>query len=344
MSKYGSIVETLVAPDFWNLALSVSGTPPADITILAASCSERFIGNPITGNTFLAGFQRQDVAFLKSISLYSNLGDGLVPANVISNSIILDLRQVRFFQTSGTIFNTAGSATVTGVGTAFTNDLAPGQKIYWLDSNITVRSGVVGAVASDTSLTLTAPTLSGAGTMFTGNTTGLPCYAQIKETLAGSYCCPLMNQPVSTDVQITSASEIVPISGKVMTTAGSTVLTGIDTKFLSELADGMFIRIRQGGSLRTLKIATITSDTVAVLSVPGTGTAGVPFTTTAPVAAGDSNDGWLDAFVCFKLALSHNLSFYTISIDPAYASSSRRLIIGAQAEVEHDLILDGVNL
>lgn len=63
---------------------------------------------------------------------------------------------------TGAISMASGSATVTGVGTLFQTELATNQIFGWTDDLGIRRTGVVSAIASDTSMTLTAVSYSAA--------------------------------------------------------------------------------------------------------------------------------------------------------------------------------------
>lgn len=328
----GAIIETALAPNFWNLPLSILGTPPADITLDAAKSSPRFLASASIGN-FVArvGFDRTDVVYLKSYAFYSNLGDGLVPGLPSRQNMEIAYSQIRFFPAlTGTISNIAGSAAVTGTGTLFTKELCPGQTIHWLDDNGTNRAGLILSVASDTALTLAAVSLSVPNSMYTGDTTGQTAYPEIYNSGENILEMSLMNQPVTTQLQLSNLQLVKPISGSVTTVAGNPVLTGTSTVFTTEIQPGQFIRVGSGANLRTLKVNSVTNNGALTLTVPGAGVAGVPISI-GPIAM-----GWQDSFIGYNFRLQSNNLYYTITIDPAFAASDRVILFGLQAEIDHN--------
>lgn len=336
------IVETALASDFWNLPLSVLGTPPADIALDPAKCSPRFLASAAIGNNIAdrAGFQRDDAVFLNSYAIYSNLGDGLVPGNLTPSSMQLFVNQSRFFpRLTGQISNTAGTNAIAGFGTLFTRELCPGIAVFWRDDNGTLRSGAILSVTSDTVATLATNTINTAASMYTGNSTVVILYAQIFTGINSQILnVALLNQVTTTQLQLSDLTFVKPISGTVSTVAGNTNVVGNATTFTAEIQAGQFIRIGTGTSMRTLHVSSVTNNGALVLQVPGSGVAGVP------IAQNSVPVGWNDSFICYSFQIFALMNFYTITIDPAFAQASRLVTFGVQAEIAHNSPALGISI
>ncbi len=336
-NKYGSLRNTFIAADMYNLPLPV--LPPADLSIVAAAFAPAYMhfrsGGAANAETEVVGFSPRDKPYIRGLAMFSNLADGLVDScssHVGTGNawrIIFTLERFGAVLT-GTISNTAGSAAVGGTLTLFTKELAEGQLIVWLDDNGCVRSGTILTIVSDTSLTLTAVTASTASTMLTANTTLKTAYPLVG---AGGYAGSTVTIPFIALNNLEpfafflgNAALIYPLQGKITTVAGSTTLTGVGTSFLTDLSDGSILAwVDDAGVRRTGCVAFlgVTSNTQVTLTA-------VAYSNATGVALLDT-----DNHLRIKSQIFDIFEAYTISIDPAYGNGTRRLGLHAMAEIEH---------
>lgn len=142
MNKYGSKNTVLTAK---AVAESVI-TPPNDYTV------------PLFGYSGLIDIDKPDTNFiLKSVAVNCNFADGLVWKNPYSQFIISwdTFRAAPGTYKTGTVSGVAGQITVTGVGTLFLAEIAPGAVLSLGGILYTVLS-----VQTNLKLTLTTPIIS----------------------------------------------------------------------------------------------------------------------------------------------------------------------------------------
>jgi hypothetical protein len=346
-NKYNSQTATFMGMDVYNLPLPV--LPPADLSIVSGAFGQRYLADReslVNGPVF--GFDRTDNPYLRSLGIYSNLADGLVDGfsqhNDTNGGFTLQFYLDRFGpRLTGTISNTAGSATVTGAGTFFTRELAPGMTIVWRDEGNVMRVGIIDAIASDISLTLTAITASTG--MFANSTTANVCIPLVKpDTSTFSLQVPTLNQLFSRSLQVSDVSKIRDVRGTLVfagatPAAGATTMavTAIDGKFTQDVTVGQYIRYGTGAAQRALIVGTVTSDTAMLLTVPPLANLPVAFTYPAATQA----VGWLDQDFGIRAQVINTWLFYTIAIDPAFGNGTRRLAFHVVAEIEHNKVVLG---
>lgn len=333
-NKYGSKVDSFAAYDMYNLPLPV--LPPADLTLAAGAVASTYLSFRNSSQSRVVDFLPTDNPYIRSLGLTSNLADGLVDASsshrggVTSWQATLSARRVGAALT-GSITNAAGSASVTGVGTVFTQELAVGSVIAWVDNNGVQRHGTVLTVNADSgaaALTLTAVTDSTG--MFTGATTTKTAYPLVGKAgyAGGSITIPFlqMNNPLPFAFFLADASVIYTPGGKITTTAGSAAVTGVGTTFLSDVSAGYVIGWMDDlGVRRTGVVASVASDTALTL------------TAVVPATGGGTNVPMLDLDYGLRILAEMTDAFfaYTVTIDPAFGNGTRRLSLAVFAEIEH---------
>jgi hypothetical protein len=346
---YDSLVGTFYGMDVYNLPLPV--LPPADLSIAAASFAQRYLADRESqaNNTSVFGFDRTDNPYLRSIGLFSNLADGLVDGFTRHGgtgggfSIVFGLDRLGPTLT-GTISNAAGSATVSGVGTLFTRELFPagvvfpqGITIAWLDDNKVMRVGIVVAIASDTSLTLTAGTASTG--MFTGATTAVKAIPMVMpDSSTFVLQVPTLNKLFARGLQISDVTKIRDIRGTLtfpvatpLVGTSTMAVTGIGSKFTEDVTVGQYVRYNTGVDQRTLQVSVVASDTAMSLRVPRSGDLPVAFS--YPPFSGLA--GWMDSTLGVRAQIPNAMSLYTIPVDPAFGDTIRRLSFHVITEIEH---------
>lgn len=334
-TQYGSRLDTFLAPDIFSALLSSKATPPADLSIAVSDCRESFFFNRM-GTFKLYGFSLRERLILRRVGLFSNLADGLVlnNANFEGAGPSLELN-LTAWGARNHLLAVTGTAVV-GTGTQFTRDFAPGMRIAYRATTGLLAIGTIATITDDTHATLSVAT---------GNTTGsVAAYPEIIPNTAiplnpdGTTITPpsgagytmgiaipliTLNNLFSQEFQIGSAQlNVMSYSGTISVANGGTAVTGIGTKFLSELAANMFIRWTDDSGVQvTRKVLSVTGDTSLVLA------------TAAPSAA--TNQSLLVAATHLRLTgkLVNPLAFSTITIDPSFAS--RVLNLGFVAEIEH---------
>lgn len=318
------------------------------ITLTAGSKTVTGVGTAFVASTVWTG---------KDISFYDDAGNLQVyTISTVTSATVLTLTApattkatgVRFVMRnqslSGTIANTAGSATVTGTNTKWLTELAPGLKVMWLDDNSNVREGTVSAITSNTAMTLTAVTsnlaasmwTSGAGPAVAADTTAALMFLRVQVATSSIYDFPTLNQLYSTSAPIGDVSFAKPIRGTVsfvLAVAGGadTSATGVGTMFTKDVVAGQGISyIDDAGVMKTVLVGAVVSDTVLTITTPAANVAGVATVLTSGRLV------WNDAFWAVHCALSTDLVFYTISIDPAFGNGTRRISFSFVAEIEHN--------
>ncbi len=345
-NKYNSKVDSFTAFDMYNLPMPV--LPPADLSINAGVASglvPTFMSFRNSSGSRVVDFLPTDNPYIRGLGLTSNLADGLVDKAAShqggSTSWRVIIRPLRISaDLSGLILNTAGSATITGSGTKFTQELAPGMTISWVDNNIVQRFGTISAIASDTSLTLIAVTESTG--MYAGNTGNFPITPGSKyNALVGqagyagnsiSMAFLQMNTLYPFAFFVANASFIYTPRGHITTVAGSATVTGIGTKFLTDMVqngnNGQNYVIGWTDDLgvrRTGNVSSITSETSLTLQdvvIANGGGTNVPMLN-------------LDGSLRIRAEMPATFEAYTVTIDPAFGDGTRRLSIAIQAEIEH---------
>ncbi len=340
-NKYGSLRNTFVGPDLFNLPLPV--LPPADLSLTAAQFAPVYMhfrsGGGANAETEIVGFSPRDKPYIRGLAMMSNLADGLVDSCSshvnTGNSWRLRFSLQRFAaKLTGTISNTAGSATVGGTSTLFSQELAVGLTLVWLDDNGVVRSGVISTIASDTSLALTALTTSTAGTMFTANTTlkGAYSLAGAVGVAGSSIDVPFLalNNLEPFAFFLGSVAGVTPPQGRITMAGGSVNVVGVGTSFTTDFTTSSIIAwLDDAGVRRTGCVATVTDDTHMTLTTT-TSMTGTPYLSATNVAMIDT-----DNHLRIKAQVFDIFEAYTVSIDPAYGDGTRRLGIHAMAEIEH---------
>ncbi len=336
-NKYGSKVDSFAAYDMYNLPMPA--LPPADLTIAAGVIVSTYLSFRNSASSRVVDFNPDDNPYFRGLGLTSNLADGLVDAATShqggATSWQIVIRPLRVSaDLTGTIANTAGNANVTGTGTLFTRELAVGSTIIWLDANNVQRQGIVSTITNDLALVLTAVTASTG--MFTANTAlgtanqlvGQAGYAGGSITLAMLQ----MNTLYPFAFFAAEASLIYSPQGKITTTAGSTAVTGVGTKFLTDMvqngsngANYVIGWTDDLGVRRTGVVASIASETALTL------------TANVPATGGGTNVAMidLDAALRIRAEMPETFFAYTIAIDPAFGNGTRRLSLAVIAEIEH---------
>lgn len=334
-NKYGSLLNTLYGMDMYNLVMPV--LPPADIAISGSLMAPAYLSyrNGSAGRAI--DFDLNDNPYFRAFGITSNMADGLVDAasghSGAGNGweITITPHRVGASQT-GTIANTAGSATVTGTGTFFTRGLAPGATITWYDSNKVLRFGVIASIASDTSLTLTAVTASTG--MFTGNSSGASfnLLTGVAGYLGDPRTMPVFMLNALHPCAFFAAEAYLldnTISGLITVQSGATTVNGSGTAFESDLEVGqVFGWTDNTGIDRTGVVQSITSDTALEL------------TSAAYATASNKSASNLDSTIrVLTQFTSDGFNAYTIAIDPTF--STKRLSISTYAEMEHTFEMSG---
>ncbi|GHN02788.1 hypothetical protein WSM22_42770 [Cytophagales bacterium WSM2-2] len=171
---------------------------------------------------------------------------------------------------SGTITTTAGSAVVTGVGTAFTKELTVGASIN--DDATGTLIGTIQGIANDQSLTLAAPAgkvVSSATYTATGyQGTSVFCEQGGTVTLNGFPAALAGTSSGAFAIYdfATYNFNYVSRTGKISTLAGSSSVVGTGTLFTSELVPGATLSDPSGTVIG--KVQTITDNTHLVLVAP----------------------------------------------------------------------------
>lgn len=344
-NKYGSKVDSFAAYDMYNLPMPA--LPPADLTIAAGGIVSTYMSFRNGAQSRVVDFDPDDNPYIRGLGLSSNLADGLVDAASShrggQTSWQIVLRPIRVSaDLTGGIANTAGNANVTGVGTLFTRELAVGSIIAWVDDNYVQRQGQVLTITNDTALVLTAVTASTG--MFTANTTvatGNACQLVGQAGYAGSsITIPIlqMNTMYPFAFFAADATLIYSPQGKITTVAGSAAVTGVGTKFLTEMVQngsngaGYVIGwIDDLGVRRTGVVASIASETALTL------------TAVVPATGGGTNVAMIDLDDSLRIRAEMPYAFfaYTITIDPAFGDGTRRLSLSVMAEIEHTIGMQG---
>lgn len=343
-NKYGSKVDSFAALDMYNLPMPA--LPPADLSIAAGGIVATYMSFRNSAGSRVVGFDTNDNPYIRALGLTSNLADGLVDAasshaglDTAWQGIIRPLRVSAAL--TGLISNTAGNAAVAGAGTLFTRELAVGSILIWVDNNKVQRQATVLSIASDTALTLSA--ITAATGMFTANTTagtvsqlvGQAGYAGPSTTIPFLQ----MNNMYPFAFFAAQANLIYSPRGKITTVAGSAAVTGVGTKFLTEMSQN---GINNAGYVigwvddlnvrRTGVVLSIASETALTL--------------TAVVVANGSgtNVTMIDLDSELRIRCEMPLAFfaYTITIDPAFGNGTRRLSLAIMAEIEHTMSMTGV--
>lgn len=182
---------------------------------------------------------------------------------------------------------TASSTTITGVGTIFTTQLRPGDVIM-----IAGQLRTIATVPSDTSCTVTSafsPAISATSVIYQINNT----FGGGSGALAGTVSISVRNST----------------NGVISCTAGSQVITGVGTYFLSECTNS----VSTGGLAGTVAV-----DTSGLITGSGTS-----FTTGAPSANSlYPGDSVIIGTAYFIIATVTNDTSATVTVPPAVAISA----------------------
>ncbi len=342
-NKYGSKVDTFFAFDMYNLPLPV--LPPADLTLAAGTIVGTFMSFRNSASSRVVDFSPDDNPYIRGLGLCSNLADGLVDAATshvgAATAWSVIFRPLRISaDLTGTITNVAGSANVLGTGTLFTRELAVGSLLIWTDNNNVQRQGTVLTLTDDTHLVLSAVTAS--TLMFTANTTAKAANQLVGQAgYAGpSITIPFLQMNTLNPYAffIAQANLIYAPQGKITVFAGSAAVTGVGTKFLTDMVQngsngaGYVIGWTDNlGIRRTGVVASIADDLNLTL-------------TAVAVAASDAtNVPMLDLDAALRIRCEMPLAFfaYTIAIDPLFGNGTRRLSLSVMAEIEHTFTMTG---
>lgn len=342
-NKYGSKVDSFAAFDMYNLPMPA--LPPADLTIAAGGIVSTYMSFRNSSASRVVDFDPNDNPYIRGLGLTSNLADGLVDGasahqggSTAWRAIIRPLRVSA--DLTGTIANVAGSAAVAGTNTLFTQELAVGSLLIWIDNNFVQRQGTVLSIASDLALTLTAVTASTG--MFTAATTAATANQLVGQAgYAGesiSIAFLQMNTMYPFAFFVADATKIFSPQGKITTTAGSAAVTGVGTKFLTDMVQngsngaGYVIGWTDNlGVRRTGVVSSIASDNALTL------------TANVPATGGGTKVPMLDLDAALRIRCEMPAAFfaYTISIDPAYGDGTRRLSLAVIGEIEHTHAMSG---
>lgn len=327
-TQYGSRLDTFLAPDIFSALLSTKATPPADIAIAVADCRESFFFNR-QGLYKYYGISPRERMILRRAGLWSNLGDGLVLNNADweGEGPLLEINL------TGWAVQLTGTTTVTGTGlagtgTQYVRELQPQMRIAYRNSAGLLCIGTISTITNATTATLVAAT---------GNTTGaVNVYPEVipsraipvgvtapSATMGVAIPLVALNQLFSQEFLIGSpVLNAYSYSGTISVASGNTTVTGTNTRFLSELAEEMYIRwLDDTGTMVTREIGILTSDTQLILSA------------NAPSAATDKS--LIVSLDHLRLTgkVVNPLAFSTITIDPAFAA--KYLNLSFVAEIEH---------
>ncbi len=341
-NKYGSLVDSFAAPDMYNLAMPV--TPPTDLNLTTVAFANTYLSFRNSTTSRVVDFNPNDNPYIRGLALTSNLADGLVDASSahyggsISWQCVLRPHRVSA-ALSGTINNVVGTATITGGGAAkFTQELVVGATLVWIDDQQVQRDGTILTITDDNTLTLNANTLS-AG-MFIAGTSYKKGYILVgQDGYAGdAISIPFlqMNNMYPFAFFAARASLIYTPRGKITLTAGSTAVTGVGTKFLTDIVQngnaglGYIIGwVDDLGFRRTARVATVNSDTL------------LQVTANIPAGYTGTNVSFVDLDNALRLQalIPFGIFAYTISISPSFAG--KRLSFGVMAEIEHSFVMSG---
>lgn len=335
-NKYNSRINTFIAPDVYRLAMPV--LPPADLSLAGAAFASSYCYYKRVGSLLMGGFSKLDQPFLRGFGFFSNLADGLVAATdhyVDAQGMHFILQLERFAAVlSGSIDNVAGTNAVTGVGTLFTEELAVGSTLVWVDDGGVVRQATVLTITDDTNIVLSAVTGSGAGTMFAANTTAANGYLKISDAGDGLDLPILtLNQLYDYSNFVGDVSRVKTPRGLINVTAASAAVTGRDTFFTEDLEPGdSFSWLGDNGTRYVGCVQAINSDIsldlVAVAVAGSTATLKAFFD--------------LDDHLRILARPTSDYDFYTVTIDPAF-NTPRLLMFHVAAVIEHSLELtDGI--
>lgn len=344
---YNSLLRTFNAFRFYSKTLPV--TPPADLTLSGSLFTPKFVfsGQVVSGGIPSSGpacaFNRLDNPRLRGAGFFGNLADGLVDAATMgdsTNSVFrLGFKLERYgAKLTGVISNTAGLAAVTGIGTLFTEELAPGMTITWEDDGLNIRQGVIQSIADNTNLTLTGATNNTASSMFAGvNTTSVDAFPKILDAGDEKFIdVATMNHVYPQDLFVGDVSMVRPIEGRVtfqnaIAGGANTTATGLGTTFTRDVTAGQWIRyVDDNLNTKTVMVTSVDSDTQLTITTPAAGTAGLATAATRVIVG---TDGWMDVALAVLSRMVTSLEFYTVTIDPAFAT--RLLNLHIVAEIEH---------
>lgn len=305
----------------------------AIVTGSGTAFASTWVGKPIAFYDDMGVFQTYDVYSVASAT-------SMVLTKVAASAATMQRFTQQDRPLTGTIANVAGNATLTGTGTLFLTELAPGLSVMWLDDSYNVREGVISAIASNTSLTLTAATDNTASSMFSGvATTAANLYILQETSTSTTLQMPALNTLFTRAYPAGDVSHARPVRGLVTISAATAgganaTVTGFGTKFLTDLVVGQSISyIGDNGNKITCIVAAITSDTATTLTTPGAGTAGVALALTKGRLI------WTDAFWAVRGQVVMDMAMYTITIDPAFGDGTRRLSFSFVGEMEHNVQL-----
>lgn len=357
---YNSILETFNAFRLYSKVLPV--TPPADLSLPNSLFTTKFAasrlvsvgGVPQIG--YGTSFDRTDKPRLRSVGFFANIADGLVdaetPSTAVNTLYNIGLALERYgVMLTGTISNTAGTDAIVGVGTLFTNELAPGMIIVWEDDEYNIRQGEIDTITDDLNLVLTAVTDNTANSMFeNADTTAKRAYPKIAnasipgDAFDGEVVVNVatLNQLYAQDVFIGDVSFVRPIEGRIsfqnaIAGGANTVATGLGTKFTRDVIPGQWIRYTDDASvIKTVLVLTVDSDTQLTIVTPAAGVAGVA-TVATRVIVGTS--GWMDSFLAVRVQIYSNPVFSTITIDPSF--DAKQFSLHIISEIEHTLPMIG---
>ncbi len=348
-NKYGSLRNTFVGVDLFNLPLPV--LPPADLSLTAAQFAPVYMhfrsGGAANAETEIVGFSPRDKPYIRGLAMMSNLADGLVDSCSshvgTGNSWRLRFSLQRFAaKLTGTITTNSGTPTlVGGTLTLFSQELAVGLTLVWLDDNGVVRSGIISAITSDLALVLGSAQSYTAGTMLTANTTLKGAYSLAGAVgVAGSTIdIPFiaLNNLEPFAFFLGSVTGVTPPQGRITMAGGSVNVVGVGTSFTTDFATSSIIAWRDdAGVRRTGCVATVTDDTHLTLTTT-TSMTGTPYLSATNAALIDT-----DNHLRIKAQVFDIFEAYTVSIDPLYGDGTRRLGIHAMAEIEHTFAMTAV--
>jgi len=352
-SKYNSRVNTFYASDLWNLTMGTIASPPADFTLPSADFAVSYFFYRF-GSQLTAGFESTDQPRYKSIGFFSNLADCLVDQSARHSTAggMSGAFQLERFGSpiTGTIVQTpAGDPTITGTGTFFTQELSVGQDFFWCDDGGVTRCGRVSAIASNTSMTIvnnpdvaggSGNALSSTG-MFTNTTAAKKLHPKIVN--AGTdirFQFPTMNVLYPWNIFCGNVSKVLYPQGMISIAAGSATMTGIGTKFLSELTaggagTGQYVAFLDDAGLRyTRRVDSIANDGSLTLNAA---VATVVTRKTLNKVAGDAD---YDQFLQLRGSVPLVQTWSTIQVETAFAL--KRLWFGFVAEIETNMESDAV--
>lgn len=363
-NKYGSLLNTFTC-DILSIAFPV--TPPANLTQAQITFAKSYLSFR-SGINRVVAFNKLDMPYIRGIGIFSNLADGLVNASTYNSNFNVANWTIQFVpyrfgaKLTGTITIASASATVTGTGTMFTRELIGGgvQTISFQDANGVFRTGIVQTITNDTSLTLSVGIASGG--MFAGAVTGVAAYPYVGGGVGGSigyaggsisYPFVALNNVEDFSAPIITPGIIYPPQGKISTTVGSNIVTGLGTSFLTDFASGGFLAyIDDAGQRNSYAISSVNSNTQMILSAnvaapasvnalpagSGTATMASPQIVPTYVANGTTQ---LDDHVrieCSFVGTSFNA--YTIAIDPSFVG--KNWVVSPMVTLEQTFAMNSV--